>query len=154
MASQQMFILTIDAQKLAKWLRLLGYDTKVIRSVSLLNLIRIAKKEKRIIITRSKEILKHPLEFERIFIHSDQLEAQLEELRPFLKYEEEFVFTRCPEDNDLLVAIDKEKIIDLIPAKVAELYDSFKICRKCGRVYWQGSHYEKIEDLLKRGFNN
>lgn len=144
------FILTVDAQKLAKWLRLLGYDSKVIKSVSLLNLIRIAKKEKRVIITRSKEVLKHPVEFARIFIHSDQLEAQLEELKPFLKYHPEAVFTRCPEDNDLLHAIDKEKILELIPPKVAQLHDSFKICHKCGRVYWQGTHYEKIKRVLEK----
>jgi len=54
------FILTFDAQKLAKWLRLLGYDTKVIKATPLLNLVRIAKKEGRIIISRSKSVLKHP----------------------------------------------------------------------------------------------
>ena len=143
------FILTVDAQKLAKWLRLLGYDTKVIKAISLLNLIRIAKKERRIIVTRSREVLNHPLEFERIFIHSNDLEGQLQELKPWLVCDENYMFTRCPEDNELLKDIKKEKIIELIPERVALLYDEFKICQKCGRVYWKGTHYQKIKERLK-----
>lgn len=149
MPNRLKFILTVDAQRLAKWLRLLGYDTKVIKSISLLNLIRIARKEKRIIISRSKSLLNHPLEFDRIYIHSNDLEEQLQEIKPWLSYDEDYLFTRCPEDNELLTAIEKEKIMPLIPAKVAELHDDFKICHKCGRIYWQGSHYQKIRDKIK-----
>ena len=149
MSKRLKFVLTIDAQKLAKWLRLLGYDAKVIKSVSLLNLIRIAKSEKRVIISRSKRVLNHPLEFERIFIHSNSLEEQLLELKPFLEYDDSLIFTRCPEDNDLLTEIEKTKVIKLVPEKVAQLHNQFKICHKCGRVYWKGSHYQRIKDKLK-----
>ncbi len=141
-------MLTVDAQKLAKWLRLLGYDTKVIKSVSLLNLIRIAQKEERVIVSRSKDVLNHPLKFDRIFIHSNSLDQQLQEMKPFLEYEEEYIFLRCPEDNELLHSISKEKALAFIPEKVAQLHDDYKICYKCGRVYWQGSHYTKIKDKL------
>lgn len=149
MSKRLKFILTVDAQKLAKWLRLLGYDTKVIKSVTMLNLIRIAKKEGRIIISRSKSVLNHPLVFDRIFLTSNHLEDQLQELKPWLSYDEEYVFTRCPEDNELLKDIAKSKILELIPEKVAELHDDFKACHKCGRVYWQGSHYRQIRDKIK-----
>jgi uncharacterized protein with PIN domain len=152
MENRLKFILTVDAQKLAKWLRLLGYDTKVIKSVAMLNLIRIAKKDKRIIISRSKSVLNHPLEFDRIFIHSDQLEEQLLELKPWLKYDENYLFTRCPEDNEILKDIAKDKILNLIPEKVAQLHDEFKVCQKCGRVYWQGSHYQKIMTEIQKVF--
>lgn len=148
MSGRLKFILTVDAQKLAKWLRLLGYDTKVIKSITMLNLIRIAKKERRVIVSRSKSVLNHPLEFDRIFIQHNSLEEQLEELKPWLVYDKDYVFTRCPEDNEVLTDIAKEKIIALIPAKVALQHDGFKICHKCGRVYWQGTHYQKIRDLL------
>ncbi len=148
------FILTVDAQKLAKWLRLLGYDTKVIKSISLLNLIRLAKKENRIVVSRSKEILNHPVEFARIYIHSNQLDQQLAEIKSFLSLDQESVFARCPEDNDPLSDIDKAKILHLIPAKVAEIYDDFKICHKCGRVYWQGSHYNQIIQKLQTLFKD
>lgn len=149
MSNRLKFILTVDAQKLAKWLRLLGYDTKVIKSIAMLNLIRIAKKEGRIIVSRSKSVLNHPLEFDRIFIHSNQLGEQLQELKPWLSYHESYVFTRCPEDNELLKDIAKEKVISLIPDKVAQLHDEFKICRKCGRVYWKGTHYQRIREKLR-----
>jgi len=147
------FILTVDAQKLAKWLRLLGYDTKVIKAISLLNLIRMAQTEERVIVSRSKEVLNHPLNFDRIFIHSNSLDQQLQEMKPFLEYEEEYIFLRCPEDNDLLYSISKEKVLALIPEKVGQLHDDFKICHKCGRVYWQGSHYHKIKQKLELIFN-
>jgi len=149
MPNQLKFILTIDAQRLAKWLRLMGYDTKVIKSVSLLNLIRIAKKEGRIVVSRSKRVLNHPLEFDRIFIHSNQLDEQINELKPWLMYDENLVFSRCPEDNELLKDIEKDKVINQIPEKVSQLYTEFKICQKCGRVYWQGTHYQKIKEKLK-----
>ena len=152
MANRQKFILTIDAQKLAKWLRLLGYDAKVIKSISMLNLIRIAKKEDRIIVSRSKSVLNHPLEFDRIFIHSGNLEEQLLELKLWLNFDESYVFSRCPEDNELLNSIEKEKVIKQIPEKVASIYTDFKICHKCGRVYWQGSHHQKIMEKLKKDF--
>lgn len=152
MSKRLKFILTIDAQKLAKWLRLLGYDVKVIKSVSLLNLIRIAKNEGRVIVSRSKEVLNHPLEFERIFIHSTSLDKQLHEIKEFLVFDEEYLFSRCPEDNDLLQDIDKAKIQKLIPEQVAKEYQDFKICHKCGRIYWKGSHYLKIKEKLERIF--
>lgn len=153
MENRKKFILTVDAQRLAKWLRLLGYDAKVIKSVSLLNLIRFAKKEGRTIITRSKILLNHPLEFDRIFIHNNQLEEQLLELKPFLSYDEKYIFTRCPEDNDLLHEIEKSLVVDSIPEKVAEERNEFKICHKCGRIYWQGSHHQEIISKLKSLFS-
>ncbi len=152
MPNRLKFILTVDAQKLAKWLRLLGYDTKVIKATPLLNLVRIAKKEGRTIISRSKSVLNHPLEFDRIYIHNNQLKEQLLELKAFLSYDENYIFTRCPEDNDILQDIDKEKIIKLIPEKVGMIYEDFKICSKCGRIYWQGSHHQEIIAKLKNTF--
>lgn len=149
---QKKFLITVDAQKLAKWLRLLGYDTKVIKAVSLLNLIRIAQKEKRIIVSRSKDVLNHPLPFDRIYIHSNTLEEQLQEIKEFLKFSPAEIFTRCPEDNEVLKEVSKSEIIKLIPEKVAEQYDDFRICHRCGRVYWKGSHYEKILEELENIF--
>lgn len=146
------FILTVDAQKLAKWLRLLGYDTKVIKSISLLNLIRIAKQEERVIVSRSKVLLNHPLEFERIFIHNNSLEEQLLELKTWLTYDEKYIFTRCPEDNEVLQPINKEVIYNRIPEKVAQLHNEFKICHKCGRIYWKGTHYQNIMTEIKKVF--
>ncbi len=144
------FILTVDSNKLAKWLRLLGYDSKVIKSISILNMIRIAKKEKRIIVSRSKEVLKHPLDFERIFIHSNDPKEQLQEMKEIISFDSNQLFTRCPEDNNELKSIEKEKILHLIPEKVANSFHDFKVCQKCGRVYWHGSHFKDIESELKK----
>lgn len=148
------FILTVDTQRLAKWLRLLGYDSKVIKSISLLNLIRIADKENRLIISRSKDVLNHPLPFNKLYIHSNKIDKQLEELKSFLVFDEDAIFTRCPMDNEVLTDISKSKILNRIPVQVKTTFNEFKICKKCGRVYWKGSHYHKIKAKFEDLFLN
>jgi uncharacterized protein with PIN domain len=148
------FILTVDANKLAKWLRLMGYDAKVVKSISVLNLVRIANKEKRIVLSRSKEILNHPVDFQRVYLNSDNYQKQLTELIELIEFKQNLLFTRCPEDNNELVDIAKKKILHLIPEKVASSYHDFKVCQKCGRIYWKGSHYTEISQKLTEILGN
>lgn len=150
MSKRKKFLLTLDLYKLAKRLRFIGYDTKVIRSISLLNLIRIAKKEDRIVISRSKKVLNHPLDFPRIFVKSSILSQQLSEISFAISFEDRDVFSRCPEDNDLLTIISKDKISSFIPEEILSQDLEFKICKKCGRIYWKGTHYEAmVKDIRK-----
>ena len=58
-------------------------------------------------------------------------------------------FTRCIKDNTLLIDIEKKKIENRLPPKVKKFYNSFKICPKCGQIYWLGSHYERMENFIE-----
>jgi uncharacterized protein len=148
----QKFLLTIDLNRLAKWLRMMGYDAAVIPSISISELIRLAIAENRILITRSIKLSKDKRQFARILIHSHHHLEQLKEILGYLKPEEQFFFTRCLCCNRPLYPIEKEKVKGLVPERSFELHEEFHVCMHCGRFYWAGTHWEamkkKIAELL------
>ena len=146
------FLLEDNLIKLARWLRLLGYDAAVYRSTSLSSLIALAKKEKRVFLTRSKRIFKLKQKFPRYLIKNTSYKNQLYELKDYIKYDEEHLFSRCMNCNVSLHDIEKKKIKDLIPEAVFETFENYKICRRCGRIFWQGSHYHKMKLTLQKIF--
>ncbi len=143
------FLLDENLNRLAKWLRMLGYDAAIYKSVSIHNKVRLAKKERRIYLTRSKKIAKLKEEFSRFLIRAVTHQQQLGELKQFLKFNNDFIFTRCIECNRKLEQISKEKIKEIIPSHIYETFTEFTICCKCGKVYWQGSHYASMKMQLK-----
>lgn len=147
------FIAERNLARLTRWLRILGYDTLNYKNISFNNLIRIARRDRRIVLTRNQKHAKSNYKFSRVLIKSDNLEKQLRELDSFITFDEKFLFTRCPNCNKILFLIDKRKIVDLIPEKVYKNFAEFKVCRRCGKIYWQGTHYRdfkaKLESLFK-----
>ncbi|MCK4957574.1 MAG: Mut7-C RNAse domain-containing protein [Candidatus Cloacimonetes bacterium] len=147
------FIVSDDLGKLVKRLRMLGYDTLVVKKSSLDNIIRIANKDKRIFLTRSKQIAKLKKPFRRRLIESDNGLEQLSEIKNILDFDEDRLFSRCVNCNRLLRDIPKEKIEEFIPKDVFNNFSEFKFCRKCGKYYWKGSHYEDMKNALEKVFN-
>jgi len=143
------FLLDENLTRLARWLRMLGYDATVYENVSIHNKIRLAKKERRIYLTRSKKTAKLKEEFSRFLIRANDHQHQMGELNQFLKFENDFIFTRCINCNRKLEKISKEKIKEIIPPYIYETFNEFNICRKCGKIYWQGSHYASMKRQLK-----
>jgi len=143
------FLLDENLNRLARWLRIFGYDAAVYRSTGIHNKVRLAKKERRIYLTRSKKLAKLNEEFSRFLIKANDYQHQLGELRHFLKFDDDFIFTRCIECNRKLEKISKEKIKEIIPSYIYETFIEFTICRKCGKVYWKGSHYASMKRQLK-----
>lgn len=138
------YLVTDELNRLAKALRILGYDAKVIKSISLLNLIRLAQKEGRTVLTRNKKIARDKHEFKRVLIVDEDYENQLGELVGNVEINQQKLFSRCSECNRELAVIDKVKIEGMVPAKVYDKNEEYKICFKCGRVYWRGDHYKEI----------
>ncbi len=143
------FLLDENLGKLARWLRLLGYDAAIYKSISIHNKIRLAIKEQRVYLTRNKKIAKLKQKFPRKIILSQNYKEQLKELKDYIEYNEDYLFTRCAICNRLLKTADKEKIKKLVPPFVYQTQNEFKICYMCGRIYWKGTHYKKIEQTLK-----
>lgn len=142
-------------QKLARWLRIAGFDVLSPGGLQDAELADIAEEEERVLLTRDKDLARrkgpHTLR-----IISEDLEEQLDEV--FSAYSPE-VFppgnSRCPMCNGKLDVVEREKIDDLtvsdqIPAKVARYHDHFYRCRECGKIYWIGKHWERIDELLSR----
>ena len=137
---------------LARWLRLLGFDTYYADSeIDDTSLLEIAKKQKRVIITRDKELLirakKHKIQL--IEINSINLDEQLKTLLKDKEINEKKVLTRCSLCNTLVVEINKEDVKNRVPEKVFLNNELFWYCSKCDKIYWRGSHYDKIINKMK-----
>ncbi|WP_281951975.1 Mut7-C RNAse domain-containing protein [Nitrosophilus kaiyonis] len=143
------FLADVHLGRVAKYLRLLGFDTLYFTNIEDNKIIEIAKNENRIVLTKDK-ILCERLKKSCYLVKSKKPIEQIKEIAKHFdlkKYAKPF--TRCIKDNALLEDIEKSKIEDKLPPKVKKFYNSFKICPKCHQIYWLGSHYEKMEKFIK-----
>ncbi len=140
--------LLVDAMlgRLAKWLRLLGYDAEYWRDGSDEALIAHAQVEGRLIVTRDG-----PLAGRRgvqaLRIHAEDLDGQLAEVRAALGGMPQ-PFTRCPECNGALAPLPHAAARDLVPPYVWHTQQEFRRCERCSRVYWKGSHWPALQERL------
>lgn len=142
---------------LAKWLRVLGFDTFYANNTTTdEGLIHIAKNEKRTIISRDKELIIRGKNknLTAIEITSTDLDEQLNQVLKLIHIDEQYVLSRCTLCNTILKAIEKSQVEGKVPEKVFENNDRFWFCKKCDKYYWKGSHYEKIihkiEEIKKK----
>ncbi len=134
--------------KLAKWLRILGFDTIYDPD------IKNPAESGRILLTRTKRIKYEYTTDKLIFIKSDKPFKQLKEVIKALGIVKEDIktFTRCIRCNTKIRMINKNSIRSVIPDYVWENQDSFKTCIKCKRIYWQGSHTKRSMEIIKKLF--
>ena len=143
------FLLRENLSKLARDLRLLGYDAAIYNQISFHNLCRIAARENRIILTRSIGESKQKTDNHIIRIRAVHVDQQLLEIRSILKFDPSIIFSRCSLCNKILYEIDKKKIINFVPEYVLTHNSRFMICRFCGHIYWEGDHHRAIIKRLK-----
>ena len=134
--------------KLAKWLRILGFDT--IYDPGIIN----PAESGRILLTRTKRIRDEYTTDKLIFIKSDKPFKQLQEVIKTLGivHEDIKTFTRCIKCNTEIRTINKNSIRSVVPDYVWENQDSFKTCIECKRIYWQGSHTKRSMEIIKKLF--
>jgi uncharacterized protein with PIN domain len=149
--SKPLFIVDSMLGTLAKWLRILGFDTLYFRSIDDNELIRISKQQQRILITRDSRLIKSKKIGRHIFIHSEDLEKQLNEVLSFLSSETFSFnfFSRCIKCNGILMKVEKNSIFNVVPEYIYRNNESFFRCSKCGKVYWEGSHIDMIEKKIQ-----
>lgn len=148
------FILDVHLGKLAKYLRLCGFDTIYRKDYDDAEIIRLALSEKRIILTHDLGILKNKLVTHGYWIRSQLPGEQLKEVLARFDLKNLIrPFTRCIECNGVLAEVPKNEIIDRLLAKTRQYYEDYKKCPDCDRVYWEGSHFDKmkinIENIIK-----
>jgi uncharacterized protein len=145
------FVLDVHLGKLAKCLRLLGFDTLYSNSFSDGEISTIAKEEKRIVLTRDTGLLKRKIISHGYYIRSRDPEEQLHEvIRRFDLLHAVKPFSLCLRCNEPLEEIKKESIQQELPEKVMEKYDRFQHCPGCGKVYWLGTHWENMKKRLEK----
>lgn len=137
--------------KLAKWLRLLGYDVFYSPEVDDDTLVEIALREGRILLTRDTHLLRRRQLPPYLLILSDNWEEQL--VQAVLKFNlnmDSHRMTRCVECNVPLETVSKDEVRYDVPRYVYRTHEHFARCPQCGKVYWAGSHYQRANDTIER----
>lgn len=138
---------------LAKWLRLIGFDTFYANSeMQDDELIQIAKKEERIVITRDKELISKikKQKLPSIELNITDLDEQLKIVLNYVSINQKNVLSRCSVCNTKLNEIAKKDVQDKVPERVFENNEKFWFCSKCDKIYWAGTHYDKIKNKIKK----
>ena len=138
--------------KLAKELRMLGYDVVYYRGENAYPLIKLAREEGRVILTRSTRFAPKRPEDRIVRIMEDRPSLQLRELieRKIITLLEEPPFSRCLVCNTLLHEILREEAEGMVPDFIFYQQRKFFRCPQCSRVYWQGSHQDHMKKRIER----
>lgn len=141
--------------KLARWLRMLGYDALYGRQLTDSHLIRLSVSEDRIVLTRHRELAKRVPGGRSVLINSTGVLEQLKELSAKLQLRPHFRSSRCSLCNLLLKNVGREELGGRAPPYVLATQDEFRECPGCGRIYWKGTHWNRIvRDLRSVGLLN
>lgn len=139
---------------LARWLRILGYDTLYSSSFEDWRLLRIAGEEERILLTRDESLFRRAKTrgLSAVLITSDDIAEMLAYVAAKTGIELSFnpSRTRCPECNTLLMKISRAEALSLLENNVATKYEDFWRCGRCGKIYWQGNHWKTISSILEK----
>lgn len=134
--------------KLARWLRMLGYDTAYDKVIADESLISRVLTEQRWLLTRDRYLVQRKVLRDRhTLILSDHLQAQLQQLRSELHLDLDLsdnTASRCAACNNILIPIPHEKATSTVPTYVASLHPRFVQCPNCERIYWPGTHWTQM----------
>jgi uncharacterized protein with PIN domain len=143
------FIITDELGKLARWLRILGFDTQIEKDRS--KLVIKSLRDKRIILTRDSKMSRFT-GTRMVHIKSDFVEEQLTQLASELGFDidKERLFSLCVICNKNLECAAKASVKNKVPAYVYGIQKSFMKCPECGRIYWQGTHWALVNEFLNK----
>lgn len=145
------FVLDTHLGKLARYLRILGFDTLYRNDYDDDELAGISADERRILLTQDSGLLKRRIVTHGYYVRERAPVRQVVEvLRRFDLAGLVEPFRRCPRCNTLLAPVAKEAILDRLQPRTRAHYEEFWICGTCGRVYWHGSHHQRMQDLIAR----
>jgi uncharacterized protein with PIN domain len=145
------FVVDVNLGKLARFLRLLGFDTLFANSFSDRDITDISVEQKRIILTRDRRLLHAKVITHGYWVRSVVPERQLAEVIARFDLAAQIMpFRRCTACNGLIETIEKKQVLHLLEPKTKKYYELFYRCRDCGKVYWEGSHIDNIRTRLGR----
>lgn len=143
------FVVDVNVAKITGKLRMLGFDTYCDSSLDDARLAAISSCRRRILLTRDRNLLKrNVVEFGHL-IRSRHPKKQLAEVFHLFNLQKKLQpFSRCLHCNGLLSPVAKKKIEHLLEPLTLKYYDDFQNCLSCGKIYWQGSHRQKMAEEL------
>ncbi len=142
------FVVDLNVGRLAKWLRVMGYDALFPSNMEDNELVRIALREDRIIVTRDSGITGRRLvttgRLKAVLVQHDDLKGQLRQVISSLNLDSSREFSRCIRCNESLVDISRESVKEQVPPYVYETQEGFMECPLCRKIYWPGSHWANM----------
>jgi len=145
------FVVDVNLGRLARLLRLLGFDVWWSSDADDKALADISLDQQRILLTRDRGLLKRRAVTHGLFIRSDDPEEQALELIRRLDLRQQLApLTRCVRCNGKLAAVAKDEVVDHLEPLTRRYYEEFSRCPECGRIYWAGSHHARLVGLVER----
>ena len=145
------FVLDVHLGRLARYLRLLGFDTEHRADAADAGLVQQSIAESRILLTRDRGLLMRSLLIDASYVRATDPSRQIAEVvERFALPEVSAPLTRCLACNGLLRPLPAAEAARRVPAAVAATHSDFTTCPGCGRVYWKGSHYQRLMAIIER----
>ena len=138
---------------LTRWLRILGYDAVYMNEVSDDELLAISTDEGRILLTKDLALYRRAISrgLDPCFVEGPSTASRLANIaeRYSIRLTVDPTLSRCPLCNSRLNEIGKREICDRVPRGTLNNYDEYWSCVGCGKIYWHGSHWNKISETLR-----
>jgi hypothetical protein len=146
------FLADCNVGRLARWLRALGYDASYHTRIGDAELVREAAAENRVVLTRDRDLTKRRVIqtglVRAILIRDDDVTNQLRQVFAELGLELEEALTRCIECNSELQPRMPDMVAERVPPYVRRTQSRYSECPECGRVYWAGTHWRRMREVL------
>jgi uncharacterized protein len=137
--------------KLARWLRILGYDTAYLPQLSPAGVMSEGRRQQRLILTRDTRLLRRKDAPPFIFVQSDHFREQLQQIVDTLHLDPlRALLTRCLECNQTLMEVTKAEVRERVPEYVWQTQSEFRRCPECHRLYWGATHRDRVLEELQR----
>jgi uncharacterized protein with PIN domain len=143
------FIADVMLGRLAKWLRIAGFDVLYSNKYSDDELIEISNREKRTLLSRDTRLLIRKPVRDFIFLESQDVRMQIRQVFEAMGIMSlSFLLTRCLSCNEALIEIPRESARPSVPPFVYKTHTRFKSCPRCGRIFWAGTHRKSVVRIL------
>jgi uncharacterized protein with PIN domain len=144
------FVLDNHLGQLATYLRMLGFDTLYRNNYQDEELSGVAVEEKRVLLTRDRRLLMRKVIRQGYCIHqTDPRRQAVEVLKRYKLQGRVRPFQRCLRCNSPLEVVNKQDILERLEPLTKKYYDDFRICPNCGQIYWKGSHYGHMLEMIE-----
>jgi uncharacterized protein with PIN domain len=143
------FVVDCNLGRLARYLRLLGFDTLYQNNFSDQEVAAISQQQRRIVLTRDRRLLLRKIITHGLFVRAEHPREQVREVLQRLDlHGMAHPFSRCTRCNGLLEATPKEAVDHHLQPKTRRYYDQFLQCTRCGQIYWRGGHHQRAALLI------
>jgi uncharacterized protein with PIN domain len=149
--SKPLFVADVMLGRLARWLRIAGFDVLYSNRFTDDELVALSQLEGRILLSRDTRLLVRKAVRRFIFLESENLQSQLRQVFSITRVTGlQDVLARCLICNDVLAEVPREGVRERVPRYVFETQSQFKSCPNCGKVYWAGTHRQSVLRTLEK----